>query len=147
MKKHNIIDNWLTDNGSKEIELLAKRNIAIANKGIKGMRIYKFEYETGEIDWIFAPNKKEAKEFYINKTGCADLKGCKVSLVKKSEYKNNFILDINEHQPDYDELDENGFYENGLTEDDYCNGFKIEMTFEQYAKENKFTEIFCTTEF
>jgi transcriptional regulator with XRE-family HTH domain len=32
MKKNNIINNWLTNNGDIEIERLVKRNLAISNK-------------------------------------------------------------------------------------------------------------------
>ena len=32
MKKNNIINDWLNENGNLEIEMLVKRNLAIANK-------------------------------------------------------------------------------------------------------------------
>lgn len=32
MKKNNLINNWLNENGSLEIEMLVKRNLAIASK-------------------------------------------------------------------------------------------------------------------
>ena len=32
MKKNNIIEDWLNENGSLEIEMLVKRNLAIAKK-------------------------------------------------------------------------------------------------------------------
>jgi len=33
------------------------------------MDIYEFTFEEGQTDWVFAPTKKEAIEFYQNHTG------------------------------------------------------------------------------
>ena len=111
------------------------------------MNIYKFEYHSGEADWVYAPNKKEAKKFYLDFTGCGNLEGYTITKVPKKEWKGNFILDINEIEPDPDDLEYDLHYPDGHREEDYHNGYKIEMTFEEYAETHKYTDIIATTEF
>lgn len=105
----------------------------------KFMRIYKFQFPGGEKDWVFAPTMKEAKVFYLNHTQCGDLDSCHVSIVPKKEWSHNVILDINEMEPDPDDVD--------YDEDDYACGYKIQQTFAEYAEKNTSTDLICTTEF
>lgn len=103
------------------------------------MKIYVFEYSGGQKDWVFAPNIKEAKDFYLNFTGCGDLSATKVKRLPKSKWNESYLLDPNESEPDADEEDYN--------EDDYCNGLKIIETFAEYANRNTQTDLIATTEF
>ncbi len=103
------------------------------------MNIYIFEYFSGEKDWVFAPTMKEAKGFYLKHTDCGDLDGYTVKIVPKKEWGNHYILDINESEPDPDEIEYN--------EDDYSGGYKIQETFAEYAARNTQTDMICTTEF
>ncbi len=102
------------------------------------MRIYVFKWNP-EKDWVFAPTMKEAREFYLNFTACGNLEGCEVKVVPKKDWGNNYILDINESEPDPDEVE--------YDEDDYCNGYKIEQTFSEYAENNTITDMIATTEY
>jgi hypothetical protein len=108
-------------------------------KNTTKMKIYAFKYPGGETDWVFAPKIKEAEEFYINHTGCGDLDECEVSRVPKKEWSSHLILDINESEPDLDEVDYN--------EDDYSCGYKIKETFAEYAAREKTTDLIATTEY
>lgn len=103
------------------------------------MKIYRFKYSGGETDWVFAPNIKEAKEFYLRHTGCGDLSDCEVKSIPKKEWSQNYILDINDSEPDPDEV--------GYNEDDYCCGYRIQETFVEYAERNTITDLIATTEF
>ena len=103
------------------------------------MKIYEFKYKTGETDWVFASDKKEAISFYLNHTGCGDVDGYNIKPIPESEWDSNYILDVNEY---YDEED----IPEGK-EDEYAGGYKIEMTFKEYAEKNSIADIICTTEF
>jgi len=103
------------------------------------MWIYEFSYSGGETDWVFAPNIKEAKDFYLGFTGCGDLTNATVKRVPKSKWSGMYLLDINESEPDPDEVD--------YDEDDYCNGYKIQETFAEYAERNTTTDMIATTEY
>ncbi len=101
------------------------------------MNIYKFEYEDGQRDWVFAPSKKEAVKFYLNHTGGADLDDCIIKRVPKKEWDANYIIDIDSYCEDVPEDEE----------DNYMGGYKIEMTFKEYAEKNTQTDIIATTEY
>lgn len=103
------------------------------------MRIYVFEHSGGEKDWVFAPTMKEAKEFYLGFTQCGDLESTKVETVPKKEWKYNYLLDINESEPDPDEVE--------YDEDDYMGGYKIKETFAEYAERNSTIDMIATTEY
>lgn len=105
------------------------------------MKIYEFQWNDGGKDWVFAPKKPEAKEFYISLKGLieADLTECEVVIIPEKEWGEHFILDINETEPDPDEVEYN--------EEDYACGYKIEMSFKEYAEQNTTTDIIATTEF
>ena len=103
------------------------------------MKIYEFKYKGGETDWVFATDMKEAKEFYINHTGCVDLIRCDVKIVPKKDWDSTYILDIDKSEPNPDEVNYN--------ENDYCCGYKIKETFADYAERETITEMICTTEF
>lgn len=102
------------------------------------MKIYEFCWPGNEIDWIFAPNKKEAKKFYLKHTGCGDLDNCKIKIIPKKEWGEHTTFDPNESEPDSAE---------DYNEDDYMCGYKIIGTFADYAKENDTIDIIATTEF
>lgn len=102
------------------------------------MWIYEFKHPTGETDWVFAPNMKEAKDFYLDFTECGDLDDVSVKRVPKSKWSEMVILDINETEPDEDE---------DYNQDEYSNGFKIQETFAEYAARNRHTELIATTEY
>lgn len=103
------------------------------------MKIYEFKWSKTSIDWVFAPNEKEAIEFYINVTSCGDVEGCEVNEVPKKDWKNMYILDVNESEPDEDEVEYN--------EDDYSCGYKIECSFAEYAARETQTDMIATTEY
>ena len=103
------------------------------------MKIYEFVHSEGETDWVFAPNIKEAREFYERHTG-SDHIDCKVKSGKKSAWKDMYLLDTSESEPD--DLDEDEY-----NEYDYCNGYKIIETFADYAEKNTITDMIATTEF
>ena len=103
------------------------------------MKIFEFKYSGGETDWVFAPTMKEAKEFYLKFTSCGDLGGCKIKIIPKKEWDNHYILDINEMEPDEDEVEYN--------EDDYSCGYKIIESFAEYAARNTVTDMICTSEY
>lgn len=100
------------------------------------MKIYEFEYD-GDKDWVYAPNKKEAIDFYKGHIGTTDLKGTNINIIPKNRWNQIFILDINETEPDPEEVE--------YDEDDYLNGYKIEQTFAEYAQKNRRTDIISTT--
>lgn len=106
---------------------------------MKKMWIYEFSYPKGETDWVFAPNMKEAKDFYLQFTGCGDLSSATVKRVPKNKWGEMYILDLNESEP----CDNKEVY----NEDDYFSGFKIIETFAEYAEKNIFTDMIATTEF
>jgi hypothetical protein len=97
--------------------------------------IYKFT-ESGVTDWICAPNKKEAILIYEGNPNHAE-----ISRLTKEELKNSYITDPNESEPDWDD------YEGDETEDDYCNGYKIVESLEEYLKTAKHTELVATDNF
>ena len=103
------------------------------------MKIFEFAYPKGETDWIFAPDIKEAKKFYLNYTGCGDLEGVKIKDIPKSEWKNQYLIDPEDTEPDEDE--------EGYNEDDYWAGMKIIETFAEYAERNTVTDMIATTEY
>ena len=100
------------------------------------MNIYEFSYSAGETDWVFAPNIKEAKGFYLSFTDCGDLTLATVKRVPKSKWNEMYLVDPNESEPDDD-------YE----EDDYACGYKIIETFADYARRNTITDMIATTEY
>jgi hypothetical protein len=102
------------------------------------MNIYEFSYDQSAKDWIFAPNMKEAKKFYLKFTGCGDLDLTKVKRVPKSKWKSMLLLDLNEQEPDEDE---------DYDEDDYECGLKIKETFADYAARETTTDMIATTEY
>jgi len=102
------------------------------------MNIYTFKYSGGETDWIFAPNIKEAKDFYLNFTGCGDLIGTEVKRLPKSKWNETYLLDPSESEPDEEE---------DYNEEDYFCGLKIIETFAEYAERNTVTDIIATTEY
>lgn len=99
------------------------------------MNIYEFKHSLGETDWVCAPNIKEAKKFYKNETGSTDLP----RKVTKKELSQTYLLDVNEDEPDWDD------YEGEDIEEDFCNGYKIIETFEEYLKTAKSIELMAST--
>jgi len=104
------------------------------------MKIYEFKFSGGETDWVLAPNMKEAKEFYLNFTGCGDLTNSTVRSVPKKEWDTMYLLDINDSDP-YDEESED------YNEDDYSCGYRIIETMKEYAERETCTDLIATTEF
>jgi len=103
------------------------------------MWIYEFSHSGGETDWVFAPNIKEAKYFYLRFTSCGDLSATTVKKVPKSKWGEMYLLDPNESEP-YDDEEE-------YNEDDYWCGLKIMETFAEYAKRNTATDMIATTDY
>ena len=105
------------------------------------MKIYKFEHNVrrGETDWICAPNIKEARDFYSSETGVNSFEDTIVKALTKKELENNYLLDLNESEPDLDD------YDGDLTEDDFCSGYLIIESFAGYLKTAKYTDIVATT--
>jgi len=106
------------------------------------MYIYSFEYTSGEIDWIFAPTKREAIKFYKNHIGDSDLDGYTIKRLTKEECDDSYLLDCSELEPE--EGDEG--YED-YCEDDYMSGYKKQCSFTEYINENSITDFVATTEF
>jgi|LakMenE18May11ns_1017448.scaffolds.fasta_scaffold8106085_1 hypothetical protein len=109
------------------------------------MNIYKFEHNVkgGETDWVCAPNIKEAIDFYYSETEVNSFEGYVVKKLTKKELENNYLLDLNEPEPDWDDED----YEGDLTEDDFCNGYLIIESFAEYLKTAKYVEMIATTNY
>ena len=105
------------------------------------MKIFEFKFSGGEIDWVFDESKKDAKETYlrINGFNISDLDKCKISNVPKNKWKELFLLDPNELEPDPDDVEYN--------EDDYYCRLKIIESFAEYAARNNQPYIIATTEF
>jgi hypothetical protein len=99
------------------------------------MYIYKFT-EAGVTDWICAPNKKKAIGIYEGDPNIAV-----ITRLTKDELKNNYIIDPNESEPDWDE------YEGEDQEENYCDGYKIMYTLEEYLKTAKHTDFVATDNF
>jgi hypothetical protein len=102
------------------------------------MKIFEFKFTTGEQDYVFAPDKKEAKEFYLNYTGCGSLRDYEVKEIPESEWSDYSIIDTNE-VPDEEEIE--------LNEGDYLNGYKIIESFADYSARNTQTDMIATTEY
>ena len=102
------------------------------------MFIYEFKFEDSS-DWVYAPKIKEAKEFYLNFTGCGDLSEYTVKRVPVSEWDTTYIVDPNESEPDE--------WEDGYNEDEWHHGYKIIESLRQYAERNTTTDMIATTEF
>lgn len=104
------------------------------------MKIFKFYWkDVDATDWVYAHDKEDAEDFYLGFTQCGDLEGCVIRELPEEEWSTTFITDINEAEPDPDEVD--------YDEDDYCCGFKIQESFAEYAKRNSTTDMIATTEF
>jgi len=103
------------------------------------MKIFEFESQENAFptDWIYAKDMEDAKEFYMRHTGCieSDLDDINIIDIPQSEWKDKFIVDPNEYSEDKTE------------EDGYINGYKIQMTFQEYADQNTIIDIICTSEF
>ena len=104
-----------------------------------GLNIYTFSYSEGETDWVFAPNIKEAKDFYLKFTGCGDLTLTEVKRLPKGKWDETYLLDPNEMEPNEEDEDYN--------EDEYSCGLKIIETFAEYAERNTVTDMIATTEY
>jgi len=100
------------------------------------MNIYTFEYKDGQTDWVFAPDIKKAKSFYLSFTLCGDLNDCKVTRLPKSKWATTYIIDPDDCDTENED-------------DDTRNecGYKIVQTFKEYAEQNTQTDIIATTEF
>jgi len=112
------------------------------------MKIYKFEWK--EItDWVAAKNKKEAIEIYKSDTGCDDfgITKCKITALKRYEWSQNYFIDPDNPEPDEDDPDYDIDFPHGHNEENYCNGYFIEMSFEEYMKDCKHAGIIASTEF
>ena len=103
------------------------------------MNIYTFDHKEGVKDWVLAPDIDEAIEFYLKFTACGDVDECEIKPMPKEEWSSNYILDINESEPDPDEVE--------YDEDDYCCGYKIQETFAEYAARETTTDMIATTEY
>jgi hypothetical protein len=108
------------------------------------MKIYKFKHNVkgGETDWVCAPNIKTAREFYSSETGVGSFEKTIVKKLTKKELEENYILDLDEPEPDCWDDEE---YEGILTEDNFCNGYLIQETFADYLKTAKYTDMVATT--
>ena len=112
------------------------------------MKIFEFKYSTGEKDWVFAKDKEDAIEFYMKHNGLSEFDlPDEIIDIHESEWKNRYVYDINEQEPDETNLDYKADYPEGHNEDDYINGYKILYSFAEYAKENVFPDIIATTEY
>jgi hypothetical protein len=105
------------------------------------MKIYEFRHNAGATDWVIAPNISEARDFFLRIAGCGDFEDMTVKSVAKSKWPTMYILDFHAREWDED-------YPNNK-EDDYCNGYKIEETFADYAARNQGPgcDMIATTEF
>jgi|SRR5690606_11561386 len=102
------------------------------------MKIYEFNFGNGTVkDWVFASDLKDAKKTHESFTGGCDLSDCKITKVPKKDWSTMYLLDTDEYFNTED-------MEN---EDDYCNGYKIEMTFAEYAEKNFSSDFIASTEY
>ena len=100
------------------------------------MEIFAFNWLNGLIDWVLAEDVNEAEKFYLNYTGLKTLIGCEceVKMLSEEECKNNYLLDLNEQEPEDIEYNK----------DEYCRGYKIIMSFSEYKKQYNKTSFICT---
>lgn len=108
------------------------------------MKIFQFKYPGGETDWVFAKDQEDAEKFYLNHSGCGDLEECSVTEIPEEEWEHNYLLDMNESDPCYDEDDEE--FED-YNEDDYYCGYKISGNLKEYAETHTKTDIIATSDF
>ena len=100
------------------------------------MKIFEFKWPGGEKDWMFSYDMEEAKETHLSITGCGDHDDCSITAIPESRWSECYILDISIYEdPESDDYNE----------DDYCNGYKIEMTFAEYAAQNTVADMIATT--
>ena len=90
------------------------------------MKIFEFKWKDN-IDWVYAHDIDDAKEFYLGFTQCFDLDGCVFKELLKEDWHKHNILDI-------DSFDDDGEY-------------KVLQTFKEYAEENSMTDMIATTAF
>lgn len=55
------------------------------------MKIYEFKHYSGACDWVYAPSKKEAKEFYSNLIGDT-LEDMIIKQIPKKRWKDMTII-------------------------------------------------------
>lgn len=88
-------------------------------------------------DIVVATNVKEAiqhySEYYVG-----NVVGYIVTIMSDQEMKDIYLTDINEAEPDPEEVDYN--------EDDYMCGYKIIETLDQYVKRSTHTHLIETEE-
>lgn len=101
------------------------------------MKIFEFKFQK-DSDWVFAPDEEDAREFYMGFIGACDLEGVEVTEVPESEWTSNYIINIEEPEPEESE---------NYNEDDYAGGYKIQCSFAEYAKNNFETDLIATTNF
>lgn len=112
------------------------------------MKIFEFKWgDRGPTEWVQAPGHWEAKAFYLRYNGCGSLEGCKVTEVPKQKWNRMYILDLNDCEPDADDLEYSLHYPDGHNEHDYCNGYRIECSFAEYVKNNPEIDMIATTEY
>ena len=99
-------------------------------------KIFAFDFG-GVTDWVLAKDPDQAKEFYETFTQCGEVADDEIREVPESEWNTSYILDTEDFEPDGDDHDE----------DDYCNGYKIEMTFAEFAEQNSCPEFMATTNY
>ena len=102
------------------------------------MKIFEYQFATGEEDYVFAPDRKEADEFYLNYIGCGSLQDYEAKEIPESEWLDYSITDTSE-VPDEEDIE--------LNEDDYLNGYKIIESFAEYAARNTHTDMIATHEY
>jgi hypothetical protein len=98
------------------------------------MNIFKITYPGGEIDWVLAENKHEARSLLDNTFD----KSCDViEKLSEKEEKESYLLDLSEYLDDVPEEQE----------DQYFNGYKIIMNMLEFKEKNKMSQFIASSEF
>lgn len=99
-------------------------------------KVFEFEFifnnKSDYNELVVAKDIEEAKQYYMQQTNSSSLDGY---LVKDlcNTLDNIYLCDENETEPDPDEEE--------YSEDDYCGGYKIKYTLNEYLELNQFTHI------
>ena len=102
------------------------------------MKIFEIKFiPEAETYWILAKNKKDAEQIYEQEVGNDDINTSIMKEIPQNKWGELYIFDPNDYHPDppEDKID------------DYHNGFKIIMSFEQYAEGETGGSIISSTEY
>jgi len=99
-----------------------------------------FEYKDGETTWVLAKDLTEAMALFDGSFGnFSYLDSINLKEVPKDEWKDMYLLDINEPEPDEDDEE--------YDEDNYHAGYLIIENFEEYVNRSTSSGVIACTEY